>query len=133
MMDPVLREIRDLTEIPGSNVDCVVLVSLANEKDEKVRKKVPDIQGSMSRSLAAQVDTIAYLQPGAMGQDGVAVRELVVDARKGIEAGDRTKVLRRGFHGSIDIEIDDDTDEPELEPHRADGLPQRLLRRGGRG
>ncbi len=107
MMDPILREIRDLTEVPNSPVECVVIVALANEREDKT---FPDIQGSMSRSLAGQVDTIGHLQPAKMGADGVATRELIVDARKGVEAGDRTKVLRRTFGGAIPIVIDDDTD-----------------------
>lgn len=107
-MDPVLREIRDLTKAPGSPVEVVVLVALANTKDEKI---IPDIQGSMARSLAGQMDTLAYLRVGQMNSDGTRDRELLVDAQQGITAGDRTKVLRRTFHGIIPIVIDDETDE----------------------
>lgn len=109
-MDPILREIRDLTQVPGSNVACVILVALANRKDDRI---VPDIQGSMARSLAGQVDTVGYLRPGAMTADGKVSRELVVDARQGIDAGDRTKLLRRTFNGVIPVVLDDETDEIE--------------------
>ena len=109
-MDPILRELRDLTQVPGSNVACVVLVALANRKDERI---VPDIQGSMARSLAGQVDTLGYLRPGAMSADGTVARELVVDSRQGIDAGDRTKALRRTFNGVIPIVLDDETDTIE--------------------
>ena len=107
-MDPVLREIRDLTKAPGSPVEVVVLVALGNTKDDKI---IPDIQGSMARSLAGQMDTLAYLRVGQMNSDGTQDRELLVDARQGITAGDRTKVLRRTFNGVIPIRIDDETDE----------------------
>ncbi len=106
-MDPVLREIRDLTKAKDSPVECVVIVALSNVKDEKA---VPDIQGSMARSLAGQMDTIGYPRVGSMNADGTQDRELVVDPRKGVTAGDRTKVLRRGFQGIIPITIDDDDD-----------------------
>ena len=106
-MDPVLREIRDLTKVKGSTVECVVIVALATVKDEKT---IPDIQGSMARSLAGQMDTIGYLRIGEMNSNGTQDRELVVDLRKGITAGDRTKVLRRGFSGVIPVVIDDETD-----------------------
>ena len=109
-MDPVLREIRDLTKIPGSPVECVVIVALSTVKDEK---SIPDIQGSMARSLAGQMDTIGYLRIGAMNSDGTQDRELVVDPRKGVTAGDRTKVLRRAFDGIVPITLDDDTDTME--------------------
>jgi len=107
-MDPVLREIRDLTKIPGSPVECVIITALANTKDDKT---IPDIQGSMARSLAGQMDTIAYLRPGTMQSDGTVSREMLVDARQGISAGDRTKVLRRRFNGVVPIVIDDNTDK----------------------
>ena len=71
-MDPVLREIRDLTKAPGSPVECVVLVALANTKDERT---IPDIQGSMARSLAGQMDTIGYLRATSMNSDGTIDRE----------------------------------------------------------
>ncbi len=106
-MDPVLREIRDLTKIPGSPVVCVVIVALSNIKDEKA---IPDIQGSMARSLAGQMDTIGYLRIGTMNSNGTQDRELVVDPRKGVTAGDRTKVLRRGFDGIIPVVINDADD-----------------------
>lgn len=106
-MDPVLRDVRDLTKAPGSPVECVVLVALANTKDDKI---IPDIQGSMARSLAGQIDTIGYLRVGSMNADGRRDREMVVDATQGIVAGDRTKVLRREFHGVVPIVLDDDTD-----------------------
>ena len=108
LMDPVLRELRDLTHIPGSPVECVVLVALANTREDRT---VPDIQGSMARALAGQVDTIGYLRPGAMSSDGTVDREMLVDARQGIAAGDRTKVLRRTFHGVIPVALDDETDK----------------------
>lgn len=106
-MDPVLREIRDLTKSKGSPVVCVVIVALSNVKDDKI---VPDIQGSMARSLAGQMDTLGYLRAGEMNSDGTEDRELVVDTRKGISAGDRTKILRRQFKGIIPITIDDEDD-----------------------
>jgi hypothetical protein len=107
-MDPVLRELRDLTQVPGSPVECVVLVCLANSREDRI---VPDVQGSMARSLAGQVDTIGYLRVGQMNADGGQDRELLVDARQGISAGDRTKVLRRTFNGVVPIKIDDETDQ----------------------
>jgi len=110
LMDPVLRELRDLTQIPGSPVRCVVLVALANTREDRT---VPDVQGSMARALAGQVDTIGYLRPGAMNSDGTTNRELLVDARQGIAAGDRTKVLRRQFQGVVPIVLNDETDKLE--------------------
>lgn len=111
LMDPVLRGIRDLTQIEDSPVECVVIVALQNSKSEDEKSKVfPDIQGAMARSLAGQMDTIGYLAPAGMNASGTRDRELVVDASKGIEAGDRTKVLRRTFGGAVPIELDDDDD-----------------------
>jgi hypothetical protein len=107
-MDPVLREIRDLTKHPTNPLWTVVITALATVKDEKT---VPDIQGSMSRSLAGQIDTIGYLRPGDMQPDGTTSRELVVDASTKLYAGDRTKVLRRAFKGSVPIVLDEETDE----------------------
>jgi len=109
-MDPILREIRDLTKAPGSPVECVVLVALANTKDDRT---IPDIQGSMARSLAGQMDTIGYLRATSMNSDGTIDREMLVDPRQGITAGDRTKVLRRTFHGAIPIVLNEDTDQLE--------------------
>lgn len=107
-MDPVLREIRDLTKHPTNPLWTVVIVALSNEKDGKV---MPDIQGSMARSLAGQMDTIAYLRVGQMNADGGQDREMLVDARSGVYAGDRTKVLRRSFKGIVPVAIDDETEE----------------------
>ena len=107
-MDAPLRDIRDLTKMPGSPVECVIITALANTRDDRT---VPDIQGSMARSLAGQMDTIAYLRPGSMRSDGTVGRELVVDARQGITAGDRTKVLRRQFQGVVPIDLDEETDQ----------------------
>lgn len=109
-MDPVLGEVRDLTKEPGSPVECVVLVALAATKDDLI---IPDIQGSMARSLRGKMDTIGYLRVGGMNANGGQDRELLVDARSGIAAGDRTKALRRDFNGVIPIVLDDETDELE--------------------
>lgn len=106
-MDAPLRDIRDLTKLPGSPVDVVIITALANHREDRV---VPDIQGSMARSLAGQMDTIAYLRPGTMRSDGTVGRELIVDARQGITAGDRTKILRRQFHGVVPVDLDEETD-----------------------
>jgi len=113
-MDPVLREIRDLTKHPKRPVWQVVITALATEKGEKDNSKIlPDIQGSMARSLAGQMDTVAYLRPGSMNPDGVLDREMLVDPKGNIYAGDRTKILRRRFRGVIPVTIDDETDELE--------------------
>ena len=107
-MDAPLRDLRDLTKAPGSPVEVVIITALANTRDDRT---VPDVQGSMARSLAGQMDTIAYLRPGSMRSDGTVGRELVVDARQGITAGDRTKVLRRQFQGVVPVDLDEETDE----------------------
>lgn len=107
-MDPVLREIRDLTKHPINPLWTVVIVALSNTKDDKI---IPDIQGSMSRSLAGQMDTIGFLRIGSMNADGGQDREMLVDARQGVYAGDRTKVLRRKFNGVVPVVINDETDE----------------------
>ncbi len=107
-MDPVLRELRDLTKHPTNPLWTVVIVALSNEKDGKV---MPDIQGSMARSLAGQMDTIAYLRVGGMNADGGQDREMLVDARQGVYAGDRTKVLRRSFSGVVPVVINEETEE----------------------
>lgn len=107
-MDPVLREMRDLTKHAVRPLWTVVFTALATSKDDKV---VPDIQGSMARSLAGQIDTIGYLRKGTMNADGSMDRELVVDAGNNLYAGDRTKVLRRAFHGVIPITLDESTDK----------------------
>lgn len=106
-MDPVLREIRDLTKHDTNPVWCVVITALSNEKDGVMQ---PDIQGSMARSLAGQIDTIGYLQPGTMNSDGQVGRELVVDPKSSLYAGDRTKVIRRAFKGKVPIHLDEATD-----------------------
>ena len=107
-MDAPLRDLRDLTKAPGSPVEVVIITALANTRDDRT---VPDVQGSMARSLAGQMDTIAYLRPGSMRSDGTVGRELVVDARQGITAGDRTKVLRRQFQGVVPVDLDEETDQ----------------------
>lgn len=109
-MDPVLRGIRDLTKHPTNPLWTVVITALAVEKDKKT---IPDIQGSMARSLAGQMDTIGYLTTSAMNADGVMHREMVVDAKSSLYAGDRTKVLRRAFHGKVPIILDEETDAIE--------------------
>ena len=109
-MDPVLREIRDLTKHPTNPVWAVVITALANEKDGIT---LPDIQGSMARSLAGQIDTIGYLQPGTMDSEGRVGREMVVDPKSSLYAGDRTKVIRRAFKGKVPIHLNEDTDEIE--------------------
>tara|TARA_R110000744_G_scaffold81528_2_gene160174 strand:+ start:979 stop:1797 length:819 start_codon:yes stop_codon:yes gene_type:complete len=107
-MDPVLREIRDLTSHPTNPLWQVVITALAKVQDEKI---MPDIQGSMARSLAGQIDTIGYLRTGSMAPDGSVGRELVVDPSSKLYAGDRTKVLRRTFKGVVPIVLNEDTDE----------------------
>ena len=107
-MDAPLRDLRDLTKAPGSPVEVVIITALANTRDDRT---VPDVQGSMARSLAGQMDTIAFLRPGSMRSDGTVGRELVVDARQGITAGDRTKVLRRQFQGVVPVDLDEETDQ----------------------
>ncbi len=113
-MDPVLREIRDLTKHPKNPVDLVVITALSTVKGENEKARtIPDIQGSMARSLAGQMDTIGYLRTGDLNASGQFDRELLVDPRGGVYAGDRTKVLRRTFKGVIPIVLDDETDEME--------------------
>ncbi len=109
-MDPVLREIRDLTKHPTNPLWMVVITALSNEKDGVMQ---PDIQGSMARSLAGQIDTIGYLQPGSMDSEGRVGRDLVVDPKSNLYAGDRTKVIRRAFRGKVPIHLNEDTDEIE--------------------
>lgn len=106
-MDPVLREIRDLTKHPTTPLWTVVITALATTKDDKT---IPDIQGSMARSLAGQIDTIGYLRAGGMAPDGTLHREMVVDPTSRLYAGDRTKVLRRRFAGVVPIHLDETTD-----------------------
>ncbi len=79
--------------------------------DGQVIATLTDVpEGSMARSLAGQMDTIGYLRIGTMNSNGTQDRELVVDPRKGVTAGDRTKVLRRGFDGIIPVVINDADD-----------------------
>lgn len=106
-MDPVLRQIRDLTKHPTNPVWCVVITALA--KQDNAGKTVPDIQGSMARSLPGQIDTIGYLST-VLATDGSSQRKLIIDANSTLYAGDRTKVLRRSFHGGVPVVIDDATD-----------------------
>jgi len=105
MIDPVLRELRDLTKHKTNPVWCVVITALANEKDGIIQ---PDVQGSMARSLAGQIDTIGYLQPSSMNAEGVVGREMVVEPKSTLYAGDRTRTLRRDFGGKVPIDLDAD-------------------------
>lgn len=107
MMNPVITEMRDLTKHPTTPLWQVVITALATtDQSDKV---VPDIDGKMKRSLAGQIDTIAYLRR-SFTEDGTAAREMVVDAQNGLYAGDRTKILRRHFNGAIPVVLDDSTD-----------------------
>jgi len=104
-MELEMRRVRDLTKHPVKPLWAVVVLAHSAEKNGALR---PDVQGALARSLAGFFDVIGHMRPG-MSPTGQVARELVIDAVPGIEAGDRTKVLRRTFGDSIPLVLDDST------------------------
>lgn len=118
LLDKMMEEmtmVRNLTKHPVRPLWTVVITahSMYDEKSNLLR---PQVQGGLRRDVGGLYDTIAHLRVGVGAGDGRVGRELIIDALPGIEAGDRTKILRRRFNGVVPLHLDDATDRitPDL-------------------
>lgn len=118
LLDEMLMQmtmIRDLTTHPTNPLWTVVIVA-HSDKDENNGLIRPQVQGSLRKRLGGLYDVVGHLRTQLDMQSGTYGRELVIDSLPGIEAGDRTKVLRRHFGPVIPLHLDDATDKitPDL-------------------
>lgn len=118
LLDRMMAEmtmVRDLTKHPTNPLSTIVIVA-HSDRDEKTGILRPMVQGALRKHLGGLFDVIAHLRVGLDAGTGRPGRELVIDALPGIEAGDRTKVLRRRFGSMIQLHLDDETDRitPDL-------------------
>lgn len=93
-MDRVIRDYRDLTLIPQTNVR--VAVFIAETRMNKAGKYVPTMQGQIADSLAYRVDICGYLYVertvDANGQpNGGLMRRLLITPNDMFEAGERVQ------------------------------------------
>lgn len=111
LLDKMLLEmtlVRDLTKHATNPLWQVVILAHTEEKNNLLR---PMVQGGLSKRLGGLYDIIGHMRIGIGDGSGRPGRELVIDALPGIEAGDRTKILRRHFNGVVPLHLNEDTDE----------------------
>jgi hypothetical protein len=91
-MDKLIRNFRDLTNIPGTTLRCVVFVSETRLENGKWR---PYMQGQISVSLPYWVDICSYLYPDnetdENGQNTQRIQKLLIAPREGFETGERVQ------------------------------------------
>lgn len=112
LLDEMLMQmtmIRDLTVHPTNPLWTVVIIA-HSDKDEANNLIRPQVQGALRKRLGGLYDVVAHLRTRLDMESGTYGRELVIDALPGIDAGDRTKVLRRHFGSTVQLRLDDATD-----------------------
>lgn len=122
LLDEMLMQmtmIRDLTVHPTNPLWTVVIVA-HSDQDEANKLMRPMVQGSLRKRLGGLYDVVAHLRTQLNMDTGTYGRELVIDALPGIDAGDRTRLLRRHYGPVVPIHLDDNTDT--LTPNLTDFL-----------
>jgi hypothetical protein len=91
-MDKLIRDFRDLVEVPGTPLSCVIFVAETRQDNGKWR---PYMQGQISIGLPYWVDVVGYLYPdhelGADGQPSRRVQRLLIGPHTQFETGERVQ------------------------------------------
>lgn len=94
-MEQLVRELRDLTITPGTNVHVAVFIAGAKLHDGFIR---PLMQGSITSKVPYWMDVVGYLEK-VRGEDGAIHRRLWIDQRpeNDLEVKDGTDVLLTAY------------------------------------
>ena len=89
LMSTMVRQFRDLITHPTNPLDCVLLVAMTREINNK---KMAHVQGQLATTLPYYIDVVGYMY-AATDDNGQYVRRLAVTPHALYDAGDRTGLL----------------------------------------